>query len=77
MAADAQRAVRGRFKPGQQPQQGGLAAAGRPDERHQFTVGNRQAVIENRLGTARIDFVDVLEVDGGHFNQYNSGIGNS
>ena len=65
-AADRHAARRDLLEPGDHPQQGRLAAAGRADENHELAVGDRQADVVDGHDIAVEDLRDVGELDRGH-----------
>ena len=66
LAVDRDRAAGDLLQPRQHSQQRRLAAAGRPDEHHEFAVVDVEADAVDDLGRA-IGLLDVLECDGRHF----------
>ena len=66
LLADPQLAVGDLLEPGDHPQRGRLAAAGRPDEDDELAVLDLEAEVGDRARTVRIGLADVREGDGCH-----------
>ena len=56
----------GLFEAGYQPKRGGLARAGRPDEDHQFAIGNLQVQVGQGPDAVGINFADIFQRNAGH-----------
>ena len=66
LAADAQLAGRDRLEPGDHPQRGRLAAAGRPDEHQELAVGDVERQLVYGVKPVVVHLVDLVEHDVPH-----------
>ena len=66
LAIEQDRAAGRVLQPGDHTQHRGLAAAGRPEQHHEFAVADVQAYVVDRHRPVRENFGDVLERDGCH-----------
>ena len=66
VSADEQVAVGDRFEPGDHPQGGRLAAAGRPDEHQELAVVHLEIQVVHGVEAVLVDLVDLVERDRCH-----------
>src|SRR5262249_12802586 len=64
--ADADRPRRHVLEPGYHPEHGRLAASRRPDQHQQLAIRDLERAVDDGMGSARVDLVDVLERDPRH-----------